>query len=83
MFDYVSNAAFDEKVARYFFKQYLEALKFCHDNGICHRDLKPENVLLDDDYNIKIADFGFANQIERTDGGLTTSLGTPGFMAPE
>jgi len=31
-----------------------------HGNGVCHRDLKPENIMLDEKFNIKIADFGFA-----------------------
>jgi len=36
-----------------------------HKNDVCHRDLKPENILLDENHNIKIADFGMAAQIEK------------------
>ena len=44
--------------------------------------LKPENVLLDDDLNVKIADFGLSNEI--SDGNfLTTSCGSPNYVAPE
>jgi len=64
------------------------ALDYCHSRGIVHRDLKPENILLtskEDDGSIKIADFGFAKQFDLSmgDESLTTSCGTPGYVAPE
>ena len=86
LFDYIANSGrFEEPLARYFFKQLLEGLDYCHQNGVAHRDLKPENLLLCNNFNLKIADFGFAAPVEGRDssGNLTTKLGTLNYMAPE
>lgn len=72
-------------MARYFFLQMMDGLEYCHRNKITHRDLKPENLLLDKDYNLKIADFGFARDLsgDQGDGLLATRCGTVPYMAPE
>lgn len=56
-----------------------------HANGVCHRDLKPENIMLDEKFNLKVADFGFAAPTAGRDksGMLHTQLGTQSYMAPE
>jgi serine/threonine protein kinase len=56
------------------------ALDYIHKKGIAHRDLKPENLLLDMNFNLKLADFGLACQNEKR---LNTFAGTLTYMAPE
>eukprot|EP01035_Chromulina_nebulosa_P018810 gene18810-24580_t len=79
----VKKSVYSELEAREVVNTILNALKYCHDRDIVHRDLKPENLLLtrrDDDYDIKIADFGFAS---RKGELMSTQCGTPGYIAPE
>ncbi|KAK2379402.1 CBL-interacting protein kinase [Trifolium repens] len=53
--------------------------------GVCHRDLKPENLLLDENGNLKVSDFGLSALAEtkHQDGLLHTTCGTPAYVAPE
>ncbi|KXX74405.1 Carbon catabolite-derepressing protein kinase [Madurella mycetomatis] len=83
LFDYiVQHGKMHEDEARRFFQQMLCAVEYCHRHKIVHRDLKPENLLLDDNLNVKIADFGLSNIM--TDGNfLKTSCGSPNYAAPE
>ncbi|WEJ96967.1 Protein kinase [Yamadazyma tenuis] len=83
LFDYiVQRGKMPEDEARRFFQQIIAAVEYCHRHKIVHRDLKPENLLLDDKYNVKIADFGLSNIM--TDGNfLKTSCGSPNYAAPE
>lgn len=82
MFNYLSNGALPEKEARRKFAQILSAVEYCHKRHVVHRDLKAENLLLDQSFNIKIADFGFGNYY--TPGSpLNTWCGSPPYAAPE
>lgn len=83
LFDYIlQKGKMSEKEARRFFQQIISAVEYCHRHKIVHRDLKPENLLLDDNLDVKIADFGLSNIM--TDGNfLKTSCGSPNYAAPE
>ena len=56
----VSEGRFDEPTARFYFRQLIRGVKYCHNQGVCHRDLKPENLLLDNNGDLKISDFGLS-----------------------
>jgi len=83
LFDYiVARGKLKEKEARKFFRQVLSGVEYCHSNLVIHRDLKPENLLLDNDGNIKINDFGFANIIVPGER-FSTFCGSVSYVAPE
>ena len=62
--DYLCLGPLAEDICRYYFVQMLEVLKYLHNEKIVHRDLKPENFLLDEDFNLKLANFESAVNIE-------------------
>ncbi|KAK4240940.1 kinase-like domain-containing protein [Achaetomium macrosporum] len=72
-----------EDQTRRVFVQLFEGIKYLHDRNMVHRDLKPENILLmDEDFTVKIGDFGLAKIVG--EASFTTTLcGTPSYVAPE
>ncbi|XP_005987323.1 serine/threonine-protein kinase SIK2a isoform X1 [Latimeria chalumnae] len=83
IFDYLANhGRLSEPEARRKFWQILSAVDYCHSRNIVHRDLKAENLLLDNNMNIKIADFGFGN-FYKAGETLATWCGSPPYAAPE
>ena len=83
LLDYVrGRKRIGEAEARKFLYQTLAGLKFCHTNNIIHRDMKLENLLLDEDLNIKIIDFGLS-AIVVPGKRLRVHCGSPSYAAPE
>jgi 5'-AMP-activated protein kinase catalytic alpha subunit len=85
LFAKVARGRLKEDYARKYFQQLISAVDFCHSRGVSHRDLKPENLLLDENGNLKVSDFGLSALPEqlRNDGLLHTQCGTPAYVAPE
>lgn len=62
----------------------LQALSAAHRGGVIHRDIKPENVLVPNDGNLKVADFGLAGAVSDVSAASTGSvMGTVAYLAPE
>ncbi|KAK3227468.1 hypothetical protein Dsin_007330 [Dipteronia sinensis] len=85
LFSKVAKGKLKEDDARKYFQQLISAVDYCHSRGVFHRDLKPENLLLDENGNLKVSDFGLSALAEckHQDGLLHTTCGTPAYVAPE
>jgi serine/threonine protein kinase len=69
--------------ARAVIAQVCEALQFAHAHGVIHRDIKPANILLTADWQVKVADFGLARDLQTSPSPDETEYGTPDYVAPE
>ncbi|KAG7534706.1 Protein kinase domain [Arabidopsis thaliana x Arabidopsis arenosa] len=85
LFNKVAKGKLRDDVAWKYFYQLINAVDFCHSREVYHRDIKPENLLLDDNENLKVSDFGLSAlaDCKRQDGLLHTTCGTPAYVAPE
>ncbi len=63
--------------------QLLDALAHSHERGVIHRDIKPANIIIMENYQIKVADFGIASVESSEHTKIGSILGTPGYMSPE
>lgn len=85
LFDFVLFKPFTEEIARFYFVQLIKGLHSMHTAGYCHKDIKLENVLLDSNFTLKIAEFGFAQPLRDRNGTalLKECCGTKTYIAPE
>ncbi|KAM8961601.1 maternal embryonic leucine zipper kinase [Pelodytes ibericus] len=85
LFDYIiAKDRLTEDEARVFFRQIVSAVAYIHSQGYAHRDLKPENLLIDENRNLKLIDFGLcAKPKGGLDYQLMTCCGSPAYAAPE
>ena len=85
LFNYVYELkrGFNEQIAAKIFLNILKSVNLLHKRGIIHGDIKPENILIGNDFNIKLIDFGFSQKVEDNDYTIYSSLGTDTYCAPE
>lgn len=78
------NGQIQEKEAKIMFLQMLSGIEYLHQCGCVHRDIKPSNILLGQNNELKLIDFGLGNLYDLEGNEfLQTSCGSPCFAAPE
>lgn len=71
------------KLIPWIIKEIINAMVHTHKRNIIHCDLKSSNILLDEEWHVKVADFGLSKKIIKIDWNEIKNVGTPHWMAPE
>ena len=79
----VEQQHFDEEKSAFYYYQLISGVEYIHSKNICHRDLKPENLLLNEEGELKIIDFGLSNFFTKNSKLLRTPCGSPCYASPE
>jgi len=85
LFNYVYelNKGFSDEISAKIFVNIVKSVKLLHKKGIIHGDIKPENILIGNDFNIKLIDFGFSEKVRKNDYIINSTSGTDTYCSPE
>ena len=79
----VEQQHFTEEKSAFYYYQLISGVDYIHSKNICHRDLKPENLLLNEENELKIIDFGLSNFFLGENKLLITPCGSPCYASQE
>ncbi|KAL0491209.1 calmodulin dependent protein kinase kinase [Acrasis kona] len=79
----IDREPFGQEKTKKYLRDIIRGLEYLHSNKVIHRDIKPENLLVDENDNIKLTDFGVSHMFDGDNDILHTSAGTPAFLSPE
>ncbi|UJR26242.1 hypothetical protein I4U23_007583 [Adineta vaga] len=84
LYEFIEKGAkIDESLASYIFRQVVDAVSYLHRNHIAHQDIKDENLIINEQFHIKLIDFGSAISITQADMYTSNFGGTTEFCCPE
>ncbi|KAH0535038.1 hypothetical protein KQX54_012288 [Cotesia glomerata] len=64
-------------------EKYVDAVTYLHQHNVVHRNIKGDNILLTNEGEVKLADYGFAKHLKNSSDLLSYRIGSPSWMAPE
>ena len=82
LFSYMKKNKLNNETIIQFLRETISIIKYLHSLNIIHRDIKPENLLLDNNFRIKLCDYGWATHYNNNEH-INTFCGTPEYVAPE